>query len=170
MADPTATKSLVVTLPSDLEFRMARAFDAPAQLVFEAFTKPEHLVRWFGRRQDTLAVCEVDLRVGGVARFVWRFDDGSEMGITNVYREIDPPGRLMFTETFDAPYADEMGGETLNTLLLDESDGKTTLTLTTLYKSKEDRDRAAATGMEVGASESFNCLDHEKRSASIARG
>jgi uncharacterized protein YndB with AHSA1/START domain len=100
---------VTVKTPSDREFVMTRVFDAPRELVFEALTKPEHLVRWFARRQDTLAVCEVDLRVGGSARFVWRFPDGSEMGITDVYREVIPPEKLVFTETFDPPYTDEMG-------------------------------------------------------------
>jgi uncharacterized protein YndB with AHSA1/START domain len=151
--------TLRVTAPSDLAIVMTRSFNAPRDLVFDAWTKPEHLVRWFGRRQDTLAVCEIDLRVGGTARFVWRFEDGSEMGITDVYREIAPPERLVFAETFDPPYREEMGGETLNTLVLEERDGKATMTATTLYKSREDRDRALATGMETGAAESFDRLD-----------
>jgi uncharacterized protein YndB with AHSA1/START domain len=152
-------KRLTVTTPSDREIVMTREFDAPRELVFEALTKPEHLVRWFGRRQDRLAVCEVDLRAGGSARYVWRFEDGSEMGITDVYREITPPERIVFAETFDEPYTGEMGGETLNTLTLEEGEGKTTLTGTTLYKSREDRDRALQTGMEVGAAETFDRLD-----------
>jgi uncharacterized protein YndB with AHSA1/START domain len=138
---------------------MTRTFDAPRHLVFEALTKPEHLVRWFGSRQNKLAVCEVDLRPGGKARFVWRFDDGSEMGITHAYREIAPPERIVFTETFDPPYTEEMGGETLNTFSLDERDGKTTFSGATRYKSREDRDRARATGMEEGAAESFELLE-----------
>jgi uncharacterized protein YndB with AHSA1/START domain len=150
---------LSVTTPTDREFVMTRSFDAPRRLVFDALTKPEHIVRWFGSRQNTLAVCEVDLRVGGSARYVWRFDDGSEMGITDVYREIVPPERIVFVETFDDPYREEMGGETINTLKLEERDGRTTLTATTLYKSREDRDRALATGMEEGAAESFDLLD-----------
>ena len=150
---------LSVTTPSELEIVMTRTFDAPRDLIFEALTKPEHLVRWFGSRQDKLAVCEVDLRPGGKARFVWRFGDGSEMGITDTYREIVPPERIVFAETFDDPYREEMGGETINTFKLEERDGKTTLTATTLYKSREDRDRALATGMEEGAAETFDLLD-----------
>ena len=150
---------LTLTTPTDRELVMTRSFDAPRQLVFDALTKPEHLRRWFGSRQDALAVCEVDLRVGGSARYVWRFDDGREMGITDVYREIVPPERIVFAETFDDPYKEEMGGETINTFKLEESGGKTTLTATTVYKSREDRDRAVGTGMEAGAAESFDLLD-----------
>jgi uncharacterized protein YndB with AHSA1/START domain len=150
---------LSVATPTDREFVMTRSFDAPRRLVFGALTKPEHIVRWFGSRQVTLAVCEVDLRVGGSARYVWRFGDDSEMGITDVYREIVPPERIVFAETFDDPYKEEMGGETINTFKLEERDGRTTLTATTLYKSREDRDRALATGMEEGAAESFDLLE-----------
>jgi uncharacterized protein YndB with AHSA1/START domain len=81
------------------------------------------------------------------------------MGITDVYREIVPPERIVFAETFDEPYREVMGGETINTFRLEERDGKTALTATTLYKSREDRDRAVATGMETGAAESFDLLD-----------
>jgi uncharacterized protein YndB with AHSA1/START domain len=150
--------TLDVTFPSERELTMTRVLDAPRGLVFAAFTEPEHLVRWFGSRENKLAVCEVDLRVGGQARFLWRFADGSEMGITDTYREIAAPDRIVYTERFDEPYAEVMGGETVNTLVLTESDGKTTMSITTLYASQEARDGAIATGMEDGASESFDLL------------
>jgi len=126
--------------------------------VWDALTTPEHIVRWFGRRQDTLVTCEVDLRVGGTARYVWRFADSGEMGITWVFREIAPPERGVFTETFDEPSKREMGGETLNTVALAERDGKTAVTFTTLYKSREDRDRVLQSGMQEGAAETFDRL------------
>ena len=150
--------ALKVTTPSDLEIVMTREFDAPRELVFEVFTRPEHLVRWFGRREDKLAVCEVDLRVGGTQRFVWRLSDGSEMGISGVFREIVPPERLVYTETFDAPYKEEMGVETLSTLTLAERGGRTTARWTTLYKSRQDRDRVLQSGMETGVAEGFDRL------------
>jgi uncharacterized protein YndB with AHSA1/START domain len=150
--------ALEIATPSERELAMSRVFDAPRALVWEALTKPEHIVRWFGRRQDTLAVCEVDLRVGGAARYVWRFGDGSEMAITWVFREVAPPERAAFTETFDEPYKEEMGGDTLVTVTLDERDRKTALTFTTLYKSREDRDRVLQSGMEEGAVETFDRL------------
>jgi uncharacterized protein YndB with AHSA1/START domain len=149
---------LVLTTPSDLEISMTRAFDAPRQQVFDAWTKPEHLVRWFGRRGDTLAVCDVDLRVGGTYRFVWRLREGGEMGMHGVYREIDPPARMVATEVFEGEYQEEMGDGTVNTFILEERDGKTTLTVTSLYKSKEARDAALATGMETGVIESYDRL------------
>ncbi len=152
------TSTLKITTPSDITVVMSRSFNAPRQLVFEALTKPEHIVRWFGRKVDDMVVCEVDLQIGGTARFVWRFDDGSEMGITWVFKEIVEPERISFSETFDEPYREEMGGTTANVFALDEQDGVTTFAGTTTYKSREDRDRALATGMGDGASEVFERL------------
>src|SRR6185503_2480864 len=85
------TGTLKVTTPTDREIVMTRVFDAPRRLVFEAFSKPGLLKRWFGPRGWTLPVCEVDLRVGGGFRFVLRGPDGKQMGMRGVYREIAPP-------------------------------------------------------------------------------
>jgi uncharacterized protein YndB with AHSA1/START domain len=150
--------SLSVTTPSEREIVMTRVFDAPRALVFEAFTRPEHLRRWFGRRGDQLPVCDVDLRVGGAWRFVFQTREGGEMGMSGTYRVIEPPERLVYTETFDPPYTEVMGVETLNTLLLEEHDGKTTMTATSLYRSREERDNALQTGMADGATETFDRL------------
>src|ERR1700740_2551312 len=95
------TGTLQVTMPSDREIVLTRAFDAPRHLVFEAFTKPELLKRWFGPRGWSLPVCEVDLRVGGGFRFVLRGPDGQQMGMRGTYRELDPPRRSVHVETFD---------------------------------------------------------------------
>jgi uncharacterized protein YndB with AHSA1/START domain len=100
-----------------------------------------------------MIVCEVDLRPGGAWYFVWRRSDGTEMGIRGVYREIVPPERLVSTESWGGKWPD-----TLNTLILSEKDGKTTMTNTMLYASKEARDAAFKTGMKEGASASFDRL------------
>lgn len=150
--------SLTVTLPSNLEIAIARDFDAPAGLVFDAWTTCEHLVRWLGRRGDTMTVCEVDLRAGGAWRFVWSLREGGEMGMHGVYREVVPGERLVYTEIFDAPYFEEMGGETLNTLTFEARDGKTMVTSTVLYKSREERDAVLQSGMEGGVTESYDRL------------
>ena len=149
------SNAMTVTTPSDLEIVMTRVFDAPRQKVFDAWTKPELLRQWFGRRGDVLKVCEVDLRVGGGYRFVWQLREGGEMGMGGVYREIDAPGRLVSTESFD-DYA-EMG-DAVNTMVLDERDGKTTMSITARYNSKEARDAVIESGMEGGANESFDRL------------
>src|SRR5437879_13654195 len=87
------TGTLKVTTPTDREIVLTRVFDAPRRLVFDAFSKPELLKRWFGPRGWSLVVCEVDLRVGGGFRFVLRGHDGTEMAMRGVYREIVPPAR-----------------------------------------------------------------------------
>ena len=147
--------ALTVSTPSDLEIVMVRLFDAPRQRVFDAWTKPELLRQWFGRRGDILSVCEVHLRVGGGYRFVWQLREGGEMGMGGEYREIDAPGRLVSTEVFD-DYA-EMGAA-VNTMVLEEREGRTILAITSRYDSKEARDAVIESGMEGGANESFDRL------------
>jgi uncharacterized protein YndB with AHSA1/START domain len=147
------TGTLQVTTPTDREIAMTRVFDAPRSMVFEAFTKPELLKRWFGPRGWWLAVCEVDLKVGGTWRYVVRGPDGTEMGMRGVYREIVPPERLVFTETFD-----DYPGESLVTTVLVEDHGKTTMQATLLYASREIRDLMIKSGMEHGAAESYDRL------------
>ena len=144
---------LILSTPSDREIVISRVFNAPRQLVWEAWTKPEYVARWFGAAGWTVPVCEIDLRPGGGWHFVWRRSNGSEMEMRGVYREIKPPERLVFTESWGADWP-----ETLNTLVLSEKDGKTTITSTMLYPSKEARDAALKTGMKDGASESFDRL------------
>jgi len=150
------TDTLEVTTPTDREIAMTRVFDAPCNLVFDAWTKPELLTRWLGVRNGwTLDVCEVDLRVGGAYRFVWRGPDGAEMGLGGVYREIVAPERLVSTETFDDPWYE---GEALNTIVLVEEDRWTTATMTVLYESQEIRDAVLESGMSRGVDESYDVL------------
>src|SRR5712675_1520146 len=129
------TGTLQVTTPTDREIVLTRVFDAPRRRVFDAFSKPELLKRWFGPRGWSLPVCEVDLRVGGGFRFVMRRADGREMGMRGVYREITPPERSVHMESFD-----DYPGESQVTAVFVEDAGKTTLSATVLYTSKEDRD------------------------------
>ena len=146
---------LTITTPSDREVAMTRVFDAPRRLVFEAWTNPEHVPHWMlGPAGWTMPVCEIDLRPGGTWHFVWRKADGAEMAMTGVYREVTPPERLVSTEKWGPEWP-----ETINTLTLSEKDGKTTLTNTILYPSKEARDAALQTGMKEGASQSFERMD-----------
>jgi uncharacterized protein YndB with AHSA1/START domain len=148
--------TLKVTTPSDREVAMTRVFDAPRHLVFEAWTKPDLVKRWlFGPDDWRLAVCEMDLQVGGAARFLWRDGAGKEMGMSGVFREIAPPDRLVFTEIWDEDWT---GGEALNTMIFTEHAGKTTLTQTVLYSSRAARDGALQTGMEHGAAVSYDRL------------
>jgi uncharacterized protein YndB with AHSA1/START domain len=147
---------LKVTTPTEREIVMTRAFDAPRSLVFDALTKPDLLKRWFfGPEGWSLVVCEVDLKVGGGFRFVLRGPDGADMGMRGVYREIVPPERIVTTELFDEDWT---GGETLNTMTLIEQHGRTTLTNTVLYSSREARDNAVRSGMEDGVAASYDRL------------
>ncbi|MPZ21528.1 MAG: ATPase [Luteitalea sp.] len=144
--------TLTVTTPSDREVQVTRMFNAPRRQVFKALTMPDLLMRWMhGPNGWTLAVCEVDLRVGGVFRYVWRKTNGREMGLRGVFREIEPPVRIVHTELFDEDWT---GGETVVTTILTEHEATTTLEVTVLYASKAARDGALqtnfATGMEVG--------------------
>jgi uncharacterized protein YndB with AHSA1/START domain len=147
---------LEITLPSDREIAMTRVFDAPRHLVFEAYTRPALLTRWLGVRAGwQLAVCEIDLRVGGSYRYVWRKDDGFEMGMGGVYREIVPPARIVATEKFDQSWYE---GDAVVTVTLVESAGRTTFTLAVQYQSKEVRDGVLKTPMKSGVKEGFNKL------------
>ena len=143
-----------LTTPSDREIVITRVVAAPRRLVFEAWTNPEHLPHWMlGPEGWTMPVCEVDLRPGGTWHFVWRRADRTELAMRGVYQEIVPPERLVSTESWGGEWPD-----TLNTLLLSEVSGKTTITHRMLYPSKEARDAALQTGMQDGMSVSFDRL------------
>jgi len=149
--------TLAITTPSDREISMTRVFHAPRTLVFEAYTRPHLLSRWLlGPEGWTMPVCEIDLTVGGKYRYVWRHEDGREMAMGGVYREIVAPERLVTTELFDEDWT---GGETLSTLLLVEQGGRTTMTNIVLYASREARDGALASGMTEGLESGYSRLD-----------
>lgn len=149
--------TLQLTAPGDRQIVMTRVFDAPRQLVFDAHTKPELVKRWLlGPPGWSMPVCAIDLRVGGKYRYVWRHDrDGTEMGMGGVYREIVAPERIVHTEKFDEPW---YPGEAVNTLVLVERGGRTTLTQTMLYESREARDAAIKSNMEKGVAASYDRL------------
>ncbi len=145
-----------VTTPSDREIAMTRVFDAPRELVYEAYTTPALLKRWLGVHRDwSLAVCEIDLRVGGAYRYVWRGDDGREMGMGGVYLEIVPGERLVTTERFDTSW---YPGDAEATIVFAERKGRTTLTLTVKYESRDARDEVLRSPMKSGVEISFGNL------------
>jgi uncharacterized protein YndB with AHSA1/START domain len=148
---------LQVTTPSDREIAMTRVFDAPRSLVFDAFTKPELIKRWLGVRGGwTFAVCEVDLKVGGAYRYVWRGPKGQEMGMGGVFREVVRPERVVCTEKFDESWYE---GEAVDTMTFVERNGKTTATTTVLYSSKAARDGVLKSPMDKGVAEGYDKLD-----------
>src|SRR2546423_13944508 len=145
---------LKITTAGDRELVLTRVFAAPRTLVFDAHTKPELVKQWLlGPPGWSMPVCEMDVRVGGTYRWVWRHDrNGTEMGMGGVYREIVQPERLVTTERFDEAW---YPGEGLNTLVLVERGGRTTLTPTMRYESREGRDAVLKTGMEKGLAASY---------------
>lgn len=149
-------ESFQVSTPSEQEIRMTRLFDAPRQLVFEAMTQPEHVKQWWGRLGEgySVPVCEIDLRPGGKWRFVNRHPQG-EAVFYGEYREINPPGRVVFTEIFE-PFPESVS---VVTALLTEEGGKTRLTATVRYPSREVRDMVMGTGMSHGAGISYDRLE-----------
>lgn len=148
----TNPESLTVTTPSDREIVMTRGFDAPRNLVWEALTTPALIKRWLlGPPGWTMTTCEMDLRVGGAYRYEWRKDNGTVMGMGGVLREVVAPERMTATERFDESW---YPGEALVAQVLTERGGKTTITMTLQYESKEARDMVvksgASSGMEMG--------------------
>lgn len=148
--------SFAVTTPSEQEIRLTRLFNAPRHLVFEAMTRPEHVAKWWGCLGEgySVPVCEIDLRVGGKWRFVNRHPHG-EAAFHGEYREITPPSRLVFTEIFEE-FPDTVS--VVSTDFADE-EGKTRMTATVRYPSREVRDMVLATGMSRGAGISYDRLE-----------
>ena len=140
--------------PSDTEVEITRVFDAPRALVFDAWTKPEHIPNWMlGPPGWTMTLCEVDLRAGGAWQFAWQHSDGNAMTMQGAYREVSPPELLVSTESWGPEWP-----ETINTVTFNEEDGRTTVVITTSYPSKEARDAALGTGMKQGMNLSFERL------------
>jgi uncharacterized protein YndB with AHSA1/START domain len=152
----TNVGNLKVTTSGDREIVMTRVFDAPRNLVFDAFTKPELVRQWLlGPPGWSMPVCEIDLRVGGAYRYVWRKAGAPDMGMGGVYREIVAPERVVCTEKFDQAW---YPGEAVGTLVLVEQGGETTVTQTVLYQSLEARDAVIKSGMEKGVAASYDRL------------
>jgi uncharacterized protein YndB with AHSA1/START domain len=157
MTDATGARKLQIRAQGDRELVMTRVFDAPRALVFEAYTTPALVQRWLGVFGGwEMVVCEIDLRVGGAYRWLWRHRDRhQEMGVRGVYREIAAPDRLVSTENFeDAWYH----GEATGTVTFVEAAGRTTLTTTMRYASTATRDGVLASPMESGVAQSYEQL------------
>jgi uncharacterized protein YndB with AHSA1/START domain len=145
----------IIAEPGKTSFSTRRVVDAPRALVFEAFTKCEHLKRWMGPCTLTMVSCETDLRVGGRYRFVFRAPDSSEVGFSGEFKEIVRPERVVRTFVFE-PMPDAAALETLE---LEEHDGKTTIKTTTVHKTVENRDGHVQSGVDKGMAEGYARLD-----------
>ncbi len=148
--------ALQIATPSDREISMARTFNAPASLLWEAITRPEYIRRWLlGPVGWEMTRCEVDFRIGGSYRYEWRKDSGETLGVGGVYRAIVPQKLIETTEEFDEPWYE---GEAIATQTLVEAGGTTTLTLTVRYASKDVRDGVLKSGMEQGVAACYDRL------------
>jgi uncharacterized protein YndB with AHSA1/START domain len=144
---------LEITTDVPNEIHMTRAFDAPRRLVIKAMTTPEWIKRWLGGKRATVVSAQVDLRVGGAYRYVFRRPDGVEFAFGGVYRELGDD-RIVQTEAFEG-----MPGESTVTTTWVENDGKTTMTVVVRFASQGVRDAVMGTGMAAGAGESYDALE-----------
>jgi len=160
---PMTMDKAKVTLPSDREVKVTRSFKAARPLVYRAYTEPALVQRWLlGPPGWSMPVCEMDVRVGGRYRWRWRSDkDASEFGFAGTFREVQPPSRLVHTETYDPGTVDDAHpqSEALVTVTFAEDGGLTTVTTLIDFGSKEARDAAVATGMTDGMEQSYQLLD-----------
>lgn len=148
---------LQVTTPSDREIRIERNFAAPRRLVYDAFTKPELLKRWLGVMPGwSWAECEMDVRVGGRYRWLWKGPEGAELGLSGAYREVVAPERLVNTEKFDQSW---YAGEAVDTVTFHGLGGKTTVVTSIIYESKAVRDGVLQSPMADGMEFGYQMLD-----------
>jgi uncharacterized protein YndB with AHSA1/START domain len=151
----TSSGTATVTLPTDEQILITREFDAPKHLVYKAWTTPELVKRWWSAKRGEVTIAEIDLRVGGMWRYVMVADGGFEVAFHGEYREIVPNERIVSTEVYEGmPDA-----EAVNTLTLTESDGRTTLTILVQHASKEHRDAHIDSGMEAGMQDAMDLLE-----------
>jgi uncharacterized protein YndB with AHSA1/START domain len=155
MAEVTSKGSAKVTLPADQEILITREFDAPRHLVYEAYTNPDLVRRWWHAKRGEMTVCDIDLRVGGRWRYVMVTPEGMEVAFHGEYREIVPNERIVSTEVYEGmPDA-----EALDTLTLTEVDGRTRLEILVEHASKEHRDAHIESGLEAGLQDALDLLE-----------
>jgi uncharacterized protein YndB with AHSA1/START domain len=151
------TGRLKLAANGDREIVMTREFDAPRRMVFDAWTRPELLKRWLaGPVGWTMTVCEIDLKVGGAYRYEWTHENGNQMGMGGVYREVVPDERLVATEQFDQSW---YPGGAVTTTTLVEKNAITTVETTITYDSKEARDGVLQSPMDSGMAASYDRLE-----------
>ena len=147
-----------VTLPTDEHILITRELDAPKDLVYKAWTTPDLVKRWWSANRGEVTVAEIDLRVGGMWRYVMVAEGGFEVGFHGEYREIVPNERIVSTEVYEG-IPDAEAEAALNTLTLTEVDGRTTLTVLVEHRNKEGRDAHINSGMEAGMQDAMDLLE-----------
>ena len=154
------SQTATVTLPTDEQILITREFDAPKHLVYEAWTTPELVRRWWTAKRGEATVAEIDLRVSGRWRYVMVTEDGVEVGFHGEYRELVPNERIVSTEVYEgAPQRAGPEEGTLNTVTFDEVDGRTRLTILVQATSKQTRDAIIDSGMEDGLQDALDLLE-----------
>ena len=159
MSEMTASRKARVTTPTDRQILIEREFDAPAHLIYKAYTTPELVARWWTAKRGRMTTCEIDLRVGGAWRYVMMAGD-MEVAFHGEYRELVPGERIVSTEVFEG-FPD---AEALDTLTLTEVDGRTTLSILVEHQTKEHRDGHIESGMEDGLQDALDLLEDVARS------
>ncbi len=161
MVTVTSSGTATVTLPTDEQILITREFDAPKHLVYDAYTTPELVRRWWSGRRGEMTIAEIDLRVGGTWRYVMVASGGFEVAFHGEYREIVPNERIVMTEVYEAPETQALpeADAPLNIVSFTEVDGRTTLTLLVQTTGKELRDTIINSGMEAGMQEGMDLLE-----------
>jgi uncharacterized protein YndB with AHSA1/START domain len=147
-----------VTLPTDEEILVTRELDAPAHLVYRAWTEPELVRRWWNAKRGEVTTCEIDLRVGGTWRYVMVTESGFEVGFHGEFREIVPNELIVSTEVYEGALEGEAAA-TVNTVTFDDLGGRTLLTIVVHAPSKEVRDAIVSSGMEAGLQDALDLLE-----------
>jgi uncharacterized protein YndB with AHSA1/START domain len=157
----TRSGTATVTLPTDEQILITREFDAPKHLVWQAFTTPELVKRWWNAKRGEMTIAEIDLQVGGKWRYVMVTDDGFEVAFHGEYREIVPGERIVSTETYEGvpEGVSEEDATTINTASFEETGGRTTLTILVQARNKESRDAIVESGMEAGLQDALDLLE-----------
>ena len=160
METMTSSGTATVELPADDQILITREFDAPKHLIYQAYTTPELVKRWWSGKRGEVTLAEIDLRVGGTWRYVMNAQGGMEVAFHGEYREIVENERLVSTEVYEgAPVPDPDALATVNTLTLTETDGRTRLEVLVQAPNKEVRDAIIDSGMEGGMQESMDALE-----------
>src|SRR5438270_9340301 len=162
----TSRERATLTLPSDEQILITREFDAPRHLVYEAWTTPELVERWWHAKRGRVTVVEIDLRVGGKWRYAMVADDGMEVAFHGEYRQIVRNERIVSTEVYEGlpDGVREEQGATVNTATFTETDGRTQLTLLIETTSKLSRDAIIESGMESGLQDALDLLEQTAKS------
>jgi uncharacterized protein YndB with AHSA1/START domain len=155
----TSSRPATVTLPTDEEILITREFTAPRHLVYRAWTTPELVRRWWAGRRGEMKIVDIDLRVGGVWRYVMIAHGEHEVAFHGEYREIVPDERIVTTEVYEGAPPPAEGDDVLNVITFTEVDGRTLLELLVKTPSREVRDIIVNSGMELGLQEQMEILD-----------